>query len=176
MVEAPPRHPACSTSAVRAPHRAAATAAATPALPPPTTMTSKMSCLLIGMCSCSPTRLCLPPTVREPSKLGCDSDKLHPVTARCARRNLLRVSSVGMVQIEPSVARRIEKSQKRPPSDVKTAVSRDRVGRADPLCTVVSHVDLLGDCQGVIDLDAEVAHRALNPIGPTVRRHNAHPV
>src|SRR6266478_9007346 len=62
MVEAPPRHPACSTSAVRAPHRAAATAAATPALPPPTTMTSKMSCLLIGMCSCSPARLCLPPT------------------------------------------------------------------------------------------------------------------
>jgi len=50
-------------------------------------------------------------------------------------------------------------------------VSRDRVGRADPVCPVVSHVDLLGDCQGVIDLDAEVAHRALNPIGPTVRRH-----
>src|ERR1700680_2900402 len=62
MPAAHPRHPACSTSAVRAPHRAAATAAATPALPPPTTMTSKMSCLLIAMCSCSPARLCLPPT------------------------------------------------------------------------------------------------------------------
>jgi hypothetical protein len=46
----------------------------------------------------------------------------------------------------------------RPPSDIKTAVPRDRVGKADPLCPVVSHVDLLGDCQGVIDLDAEVPH------------------
>ena len=36
------------------------------------------------------------------------------------------------------------------------------VGRAEPLCPVKSHVDLLGDCQGVIDLDAEVAHGALN--------------
>jgi hypothetical protein len=40
MVDAPPRQPALSTMAVRAPMRAAAIAAATPALPPPATMTS----------------------------------------------------------------------------------------------------------------------------------------
>jgi len=39
-VEAPPRQPARSSSRVRAPQRAAAMAAATPALPPPTTATS----------------------------------------------------------------------------------------------------------------------------------------
>jgi len=40
--------------------------------------------------------------------------------------------------------------------------NRILVGGANPLCPVASHVDLLGDCQGVIDLDAEVAHGALN--------------
>jgi hypothetical protein len=34
--------------------------------------------------------------------------------------------------------------------------------RAEPLRPVTLHVDLLSDCQGVIDLDAEVAHRTLN--------------
>jgi len=38
------------------------------------------------------------------------------------------------------------------------SVRRGRVGRADPLRPVASHVALLGDCQGVIDLDAEVPH------------------
>jgi hypothetical protein len=28
----------------------------------------------------------------------------------------------------------------------------------NPLCPVASHVDLLGDCQGVIDLDAKISH------------------
>ena len=40
--------------------------------------------------------------------------------------------------------------------------NRILAGRADPARPVTSHVDLLGNCQGVIDLDAEVAHRALN--------------
>jgi hypothetical protein len=39
-VDAPPRQPARSINKVRAPQRAAAIAAATPALPPPTTATS----------------------------------------------------------------------------------------------------------------------------------------
>jgi hypothetical protein len=34
--------------------------------------------------------------------------------------------------------------------------------RAKPLRSVTSHVDLLSNCQGVIDLDAEVAHRTLD--------------
>jgi hypothetical protein len=33
---------------------------------------------------------------------------------------------------------------------------------AAELRRVTSHVDLLSDCQGVIDLNAEVAHRTLN--------------
>src|SRR5437899_2154507 len=39
-----------------------------------------------------------------------------------------------------------------------SSVRRGRLGRADPLRPVASHVDLLCDCQGVIDLDSEVPH------------------
>jgi hypothetical protein len=42
------------------------------------------------------------------------------------------------------------------------SVPRGRLGRAAPFCPVASHVDLLGDRQGVVDLDTEVAHRAFD--------------
>jgi hypothetical protein len=43
----------------------------------------------------------------------------------------------------------------------KFSENRNLAGRADALCPVASHVDLLGDCQGVVDVNAKVAHGAL---------------
>ena len=67
----------------------------------------------------------------------------------------------GSGKIEPFEATRIENSQN------ATTIGFQHlrcvaVGRADPLRPVASHVDLLGNCQGVVDLDAEVAHCAFD--------------
>ena len=101
--------------------------------------------------------------LREPSKLGRDSDKLHPVTAGRARQNCLRLMFCWhgqrcsrSWQDELRNLNRGHHQISRPP------VPCEWVGRAHPLCPVASHVDLLGDCQGIIDLDAKVAHGTFN--------------
>jgi hypothetical protein len=50
-----------------------------------------------------------------------------------------------------------------PGSPPHAFVAREEdVGRACPLCPGTSDIHLLGDCQGVVDLDPEITHGALN--------------
>src|SRR5215475_3545068 len=101
--------------------------------------------------------------LREPSKLGDNSDKLHPVTAGSARQKFLpRMFGWHGQKMSPSMARRIENLNRGRHWSSMSSVPRGRVGRAVPFCPVASHVDLLGDRQGVVDLDTEVAHRAFD--------------
>ena len=41
-------------------------------------------------------------------------------------------------------------------------LGRSRLGRACPLCPSISDIYLLGDRQGVVNLDAEITHCALD--------------
>jgi hypothetical protein len=49
-----------------------------------------------------------------------------------------------------------------PKNDVHDSLHFAEPHRVEPLPPVTSHVDLLGDCQGVVDLDAELAHCAFD--------------
>src|SRR5260370_11842024 len=149
MVEAPPRHPACSTGAGRAPHGAARDSSRDAGTSSAhhddveDVLPAHRNVLLFTSALVS--------AADRPGALRAwgDSDKLHPVTARCARRNLLRVI---FCWHSPRLSRpwqdELRNLKTRPPSDVKTPVPRDRGGRADPLCPAVSHGALLGECQG----------------------------
>jgi hypothetical protein len=93
--------------------------------------------------------------LREPSKLGDNSDKLHPVTAGRARQKFLpRMFGWHGQKMSPSMAIRIENLNRGRHRSSMYSVPRDRLGRAAPFCPVASHVDLLGDRQSVVDLDA----------------------
>jgi hypothetical protein len=48
------------------------------------------------------------------------------------------------------------------PMSAMAQSGRKRLGRACPLCPGISDIHLLGDRQGIVDLDAEVADRALD--------------
>jgi hypothetical protein len=47
-------------------------------------------------------------------------------------------------------------------STLSAQIGGQRIGRAFPLCPGISDINLFRYCQGVIDLDAEVADRAFD--------------